>query len=148
MKTLWVLLVVSLGTVLPAQAGINAELRRHAGHPLLAALVSFGVGFLVLAAAVLALRVPLPAWSALRGAPWWAWLGGLLGAGLVFTSVVVAPRLGAAVLVAGLVAGQLAASVLLDHFGWVGYPVRPVNLGRIAGVLLLAAGVWLVQRSS
>lgn len=148
MKALLALLAVAVGMVLPAQAGINAELRRHLGQPLLAAVVNFSVGLVLLVLVVAAMRLPLPSAAELREAPVWAWLGGFCGAALVLTSLIAAPRLGAVLLVGCLLAGQLSASVLLDHFGWLGYPVRPANLGRIAGVLLLVAGVVLIQRSS
>jgi bacterial/archaeal transporter family-2 protein len=45
------------------------------------------------------------------------------------------------------VAGQLGASLVIDHFGLVGYAVRPIGISRLAGALLVAAGVYLVQRA-
>ncbi|MGE3673064.1 MAG: DMT family transporter [Polyangiaceae bacterium] len=42
--------------------------------------------------------------------------------------------------------GQLVASVVIDHYGFLGYGVRPISFARIAGVLLLAGGVLLIQR--
>jgi len=59
--------------------------------------------------------------------------------------VVTAPRLGAATLVALILAGQAIASLLVDHFGWVGFPEHAVTPGRLAGVLLVASGVALVR---
>lgn len=146
-QTFFVLLVIVVGVVLPAQAGINAELRRNLGHPLLAGLVNFGGGFLILLLAALVARTGIPRWSTLSGAPWWAYLGGACGASLVLAGVVAAPRLGAALLIASLVMGQLVASVVIDHFGVLGYAVRPVSLARIAGIALLASGVFLIQRA-
>jgi bacterial/archaeal transporter family-2 protein len=72
-------------------------------------------------------------------------VAGLCGAFYVVGSVVAAPRLGAATLVALILAGQAVSSLFVDHFGWVGFDEQPVSLGRIAGVLLLAAGVVLVR---
>jgi bacterial/archaeal transporter family-2 protein len=60
-------------------------------------------------------------------------------------SVTTAPHLGAAALVVLLVAGQSVAALVLDHFGWVGFPVHEISPGRILGVGLLAAGVALVR---
>ena len=57
------------------------------------------------------------------------------------------PRLGVAMTITLMVAGQLALSLLLDHFGALGVPRQPLNLGRIAGVALVFAGVLLVRRS-
>jgi bacterial/archaeal transporter family-2 protein len=58
---------------------------------------------------------------------------------------VTAPRLGAATLIALLVAGQSLASLLIDHFGMVGFAEQHVSAGRIAGMALVAAGVVLVR---
>jgi transporter family-2 protein len=63
----------------------------------------------------------------------------------VFVTVVSAPRVGAATLIAALVAGQAVASVVVDHFGWVGFPVHHVSAGRIGGLVLLFAGLLLVR---
>jgi transporter family-2 protein len=76
--------------------------------------------------------------------PWWAWLGGAGGAFYVASAVAVAPRLGALNLFAAVVLGQLTCSMMLDHFG-VLYREHHLNAGRIAGVLLLGAGVALVR---
>jgi len=134
------------GALLPLQAGINAQLRTTLGHPVTTALVSFLVGTVALAGVCLALRVPVPTGAALGRSPLWVWTGGLLGAVYITLAVVLAPRLGATALVALVVTGQLVASLALDHFGWVGYPHRPVDAGRLVGVALLVAGVLLVQR--
>jgi bacterial/archaeal transporter family-2 protein len=75
------------------------------------------------------------------------WTGGLLGAFYVLGSIVTAPKLGAATLVAVILAGQAIASLLVDHFGWVGFEEQPISALRIAGVLLLAGGVALVRLS-
>ena len=138
--------------ILPLQSGINAELRRHTGHPLWAAVTNFGVGLFVLsvvdAVMVAEMGIPMPSLERLGQAPLWSYLGGICGASLVLTAVIAAPKLGAALLVACLVAGQLGSSVVIDHFGWVGYSVRPISGGRILGLLLLVVGVVLIERSS
>jgi transporter family-2 protein len=78
--------------------------------------------------------------------PWWGWTGGLLGALYIAASVVLAPRLGAAVLVASIVAGQLAAALVLDHFGLIGFAQKSVTPVRACGAVLLFIGVYLIQR--
>ena len=79
--------------------------------------------------------------------PWWVWVGGLLGAFYVLGSIVTAPRLGAATLVALILAGQSIASLLVDHYGWVGFPEHPITALRVVGIALLAGGVLLVRLS-
>lgn len=143
---LLILAAIAVGLVLPLQTGINAQLRLALGHPLAAALVSFLVGTIVLAAAVLMLRVPLPLERAAGQTNWWLWTGGALGALYIFVAVVLAPRLGAATLIASIVAGQMLASLLLDQFGWVGFAPHPISPARLVGALLVIAGVVLIRR--
>lgn len=128
------------------QAGVNAQLRGTLGHPLAAALVSFVVGTVGLVALVAALQIPLPLGSAWGRSPGWHWIGGLLGAAYVAIATVLAPRLGAATLVAAVVAGQMLTSVLLDQYGWVGYAPHPLTAARLLGMALVIGGVILIQR--
>jgi transporter family-2 protein len=139
------LFAFAAGAMLPIQFGINAQLARWIESPVRAALVSFIVGALALLVVTLALYRDLPTESRLAAAPWWVWVGGLFGAFYVLGSVVAAPRLGAVTLVALILAGQAVSSLLVDHFGWVGFEEQPISVGRVAGVLLLAAGVALVR---
>ncbi|HEY7707980.1 MAG TPA: DMT family transporter [Gaiellaceae bacterium] len=144
---IWSYLVFALlaGTMLPIQFGINAQLAQWVGGSLRAALVSFVVGA---AGLLLVVLVAARGWPDRAGdAPWWVWTGGLLGAFYVVGSIVTAPKLGAATLVALILAGQAIASLLVDHFGWVGFEESPITPLRLAGVLLLAAGVVLVRVS-
>lgn len=60
-------------------------------------------------------------------------------------SVILAFKLGATGLMAWIIAGQLVASVLLDHTGALGFAVREISWQRIAGVLLLLGGAVLVN---
>lgn len=144
----WLYLLVCLvaGALMPLQAGVNAQLARWVGHPVTASLVSFAVGTLALLAYTLTLRPQLPAHSSLADAPWWVWVGGLLGAVFVTAAAAFAPRLGAATFISVTIAGQVLVSVLLDHFGVVGFAARPVTALRLVGALLLVAGVMLIRK--
>jgi transporter family-2 protein len=77
--------------------------------------------------------------------PWYAWLGGLYGAFFVGVAAFAAPRIGVGVLLTAAVAGQLAAAVVLDHYGLLGLARHPISVTRVAGVLLVFAGAWLVR---
>jgi transporter family-2 protein len=141
----YALFALLAGAMLPIQFGINAQLATWVGGSVRAALVSFVVGALGLLVAVL---LAARGWPDRAGdAPWWVWIGGLLGAFYVLGSIVTAPKLGATTLVALILAGQAVASLLVDHYGWVGFEEHPVNALRIAGVVLLAGGVALVRLS-
>ena len=139
-------LALFAGLLLPLQAGINSGLRVSLGHPLLATFASFLVGTVGLALVLVGARVPLPQPTTLANSTWWEWAGGLLGAVYILVSIVVAPRLGAATMIATIVAGQMLASLLLDHFGLVGYVPHAVNGWRLLGALLVVGGAILIQR--
>jgi transporter family-2 protein len=141
----YILFALLAGAMLPIQVGINAQLATWVGGSLRAALVSFVVGAAGLFVAVL---FAARGWPDRAGdAPWWVWTGGLLGAFYVLGSIVTAPKLGAATLVALILAGQAIASLLVDHYGLVGFEEHPVTALRIAGIVLLAGGVALVRLS-
>ena len=143
---LLLLLALAAGVLLPVQAGVNAQLRSVVGSPLTAALVSFLVGTAGLGTAAVILRAPTALRAAWAVSPWWFWIGGLIGALYVVATIVLAPRLGAATLVAAVVAGQMIASLLLDQYGLLGFPTHPINGLRVLGAGLVIVGVILVQR--
>ena len=146
MKILYILLALAAGIMMPVQAGINALLGAQIKSPIMAAAVSFTVGTAFLILLCIMLRIPVPAVSVWGKLPLWMWTGGLLGAFFVTTTIILAPKLGAVTLLASLITAQMTASIILDHYGLIGYPVQPVSMGRILGVIFLILGVVLVQR--
>jgi transporter family-2 protein len=142
----WPLLGVLAGAFVAVQAPVNAELARGLGSTIAAATVSFLAGAIVLGILTLAFsraqgtvidwRVP---------APWLFIVGGCLGAVYVTSTIILIPRLGAAALMAFLVAGQLIAGMVVDRIGLLGVAVREISVGRIAGALLLVAGAVMVR---
>jgi len=141
-----ILLAIAIGFALPVQAGINAQLRVSLGHPITTAFASFLVGTLALGVVALAMRIPVPEARIAAQAPAWQWTGGLLGAAYIAAAVVLAPRLGAATMIASVVAGQMIASLLLDHYGLVGFAQKAATPGRMLGAGLVILGVRLLQR--
>jgi transporter family-2 protein len=133
------------GMTMPLQAGVNSQLGRALGHPLWAVAVSLLVSLAVTLPALLLLRLPGPTLAAAAAQPGWVWLGGTLGAFFLAVSVLLAPRMGAAGFIASVVAGQMLASLLLDHFALAGYEARPMSLWRLAGAALVVAGVLAMQ---
>ena len=143
--TFFLLMALLAGMSVPTQAGINAQLGLWTRSPVLASTISFMVGTLTLILYSLASRIPLPSLATVGNHPWWIWVGGALGAFFVTATIILVPKLGATAMVALILAGQMIASLLLDHFGVLGYPLHPINLGRIAGVLLVCGGIWLIK---
>ena len=143
--TLFILMALVAGISVPTQAGINAQLGLWTKSPVIAATISFAVGTVTLVIYTFATRIPLPAVATIGSHPWWVWIGGALGAFFVTATIILVPKLGATTMVTTVLAGQMVASLALDHFGWLGYPLHPISLGRIAGVVLVCAGVWLIK---
>jgi len=140
------LAIIIAGGATALQAPTNARLATAVASPVNAAFVSFAVGTAALGIMALALQTR-PDIQAAKALPAWAWAGGLYGVVFVVAAAWAVPRLGVAMTVTLMVAGQLLLSLTLDHFGALGVPRQPMNLGRIAGVALVIAGVVLVRRS-
>ena len=141
-----ILLVFIAGAMVAIQAPTNAILAKAGGSPILAALISFGVGTAALLATWLA-TPNRPGAGAFAGLPWYAWIGGLYGAVFVAVAAYAAPKIGIASLITIGIAGQIAMALWLDHVGALGLAREPVNMGRIVGAALVVAGVVLVRRS-
>jgi bacterial/archaeal transporter family-2 protein len=142
----YLLLAFVAGGMVAFQAGVNAQLGHWVESPVRAAFVSFLVGTIALAiVATMVVRKSFPSLSRLGDAPWWVWIGGLLGAFYVGVAIITAPKLGAATLIAAVIAGQTVTSVVIDQYGWVGFKEHHLSPGRIAGVVLVAGGVALVR---
>jgi transporter family-2 protein len=126
------------------QAPINSKLGKAAGT-FAAASISFLIGTAILLAitALAGWKVDLASAGKL---PWYYLTGGLLGAAYVTTVLVSVRTLGAGGVTAATIAGQLSTAVVLDRLGAFGLPEKPITAGRVAGVILLAAGVFLVVR--
>lgn len=146
MALVWSLLGILSGAFIAVQAPINAQLARGLGLPVAAAFFSFLSGTVVLGIVTVAMtRIQGLSLDWKAPAPWLFVIGGILGGFYVTLSTVLIPRIGAAALMAFLVAGQLIAGMLLDRIGFLGFAVREISLGRIAGAVLLLVGALLVR---
>lgn len=143
---IFLLMAVIAGFALPTQAAINNKLAVAMQSPVLSALISFTVGTLTLLAYCLVSNVPLRAVFATKNVSAIAWTGGLLGAYFVTAVILLVPRLGVALTFSLIIAGQMLITLLLDHYGFLGVPVKSINLPRALGALFLIAGVILIRR--
>ncbi len=140
---LFALLAIAVGgACIATQAPINSRLGSHVGDPVAAAAISFIVGAIVLSLIVLA-RGAVPSGAQMAAAPWWAWVGGALGAIYVWAAVWAVGTLGVVTMVAALIFGQLAAALALDAIGAFGLQVREISWTRIAAVVMVAGGLVL-----
>jgi len=141
----YILFAVAAGAGVASQAVINARLRFILGAPVWAATAQFVVGLVLLILFGVLSRQTIPATADIARAPWWMWSGGLFGALFILMAVVATPALGAALMLASSIVGQLGAALLIDHFGFFGGTVIRVSPSRIIGVVLLGLGVVLIR---
>src|SRR3982750_1909795 len=139
------LLALGAGVSVATQQVLNGSLRTALGSPAWAGLVSYAGGLLTMIIAVIALGEGVPSLRIMAGVPWWAWSGGLFGGAFILLAILLLPTLGAATLFALVVAGQVLAAVTLDHFGAFGLTPHPIGAARLAGAVLLIAGVVLIR---
>ena len=146
MEIIYILMALLSGAVAPVQAGINAQLNQHwAGNVIVAAIASFATGTIILILFALVTKVPFPGLD-ISDTKAWHWLGGAMGAYFITVMVFLAPKLGAITMMVLVIAGQLCVSLILDHFGFFGYAQKSISFMRVAGVLMVAAGIFLVRR--
>lgn len=142
----YILLALVAGAMMPTQAATNNKMAMIVDSPILSAFISFVVGTVALLAYVLISGAPLGNLASVREAPAIAWVGGLLGAFFVTAAVTLVPRLGVAMTFSLIIAGQMLVTLVIDHFGLLGVPVKEVSLARVGGILLITAGVVLIRR--
>ncbi|MFZ2874838.1 MAG: DMT family transporter [Phycisphaerales bacterium] len=145
MQVLLIALAFVLGALIPFQAGANVQIGKHLPSNVHATAMNFAIGLAVLILAAAAYKPAGVSAARLGQAPWWAWIGGLMGAAFVLGTVLLAPRLGTVLFLAATVAGQLVASLVIDHWGWMDLGVRQATPGRLAGVALVLAGVVVIK---
>lgn len=143
---IYFVLAIAAGCTSTLQFGINSQLKLLIG-PVWTVCVSLTVSVIGTMLFMLAMRQPMFDKAVFVTAPPWIWTGGICGIIFVLAGAVLAPKLGASTYTAALIAGQLFLSVLLDHYGILGFPKHSVNLERVFGIVLLTAGVLLIRRS-
>lgn len=143
---LYLLIALLAGAMMPTQAATNNKMATIVESPVLAAFISFAVGTIALFVYALLSGETLGSLAAARNAPAIAWIGGFLGAFFVASAVILVPRIGVAMTFSLIIAGQMIVTLIIDHFGLLGVPVKEVSIARIGGILLITAGVVLIRR--
>lgn len=140
----YLLIALLAGAAVASQAAINSQLAQGlAGQPLVAAMISFAIGTIVLLLLCLWRADLSTAWQNLPTQTWWKWLGGILGATLVFTSILLAPKMGITQMLFFIIIGQLIMATLIDYLGLFGMQVRPIHLWQGVGLFVIAIGLIL-----
>ena len=138
----YLIIALAAGVALATQSAINTQLAKAmSGEAVIATFISFAVGTIVL---FFSAWVKTDLWgnlSAIPSQPWWKLIGGVLGAIVVFTTVLLAPKLGITAMLFFIIVGQLITAATIDHFGLIGMPIREVNITKFIGLIIVAFGL-------
>jgi bacterial/archaeal transporter family-2 protein len=134
MKAILIAIALIAGTFNAIDAGTSTALRKglHAPFWSLALL------------AVFLTNEKMPQGDAWAAVPSWGWLVGVLGFGFVSAMIYTAEDLGSALFIGLTVTASTILSMLLDHFGLLGFTPHPAAWGRIVGALFMVFGVGLI----
>lgn len=143
----WIIPFIILGGALQACGGaMNGQLLKFVPNPWLASTISFALITFFFAGAFLIMPHPLPTAKNLADLPWWAVIGGLVGAVQVYAGLNFINRIGAGAFMGLTVTAALLTSLAIDHFGWFRMEHHPLNGWRVLGGLLLVGGITLIAR--
>jgi len=123
---------------------MNGALRNALANPWLASLVSFLPIVAFLAVLFFCVPRPLPTAEGIAHMPWWAPLGGLVGAFAVVAGLLFVNKVGAGTFAGLTITANILMSLVIDKFGLFGMAVHPLSLGRMAGGVLMVVGIALV----
>lgn len=139
------LAALAAGIANPFQSGVNAELNKQLDEPVWTGLFVYITGLIALLVIQVFVREPLPA-GRLGAVPWWAWCGGLISIISTVIALTLAQRMGSGLFTGATITASLITSVLLDHFGLIGFKQHPASPARMAGCALMIGGLWLIAR--
>lgn len=142
MFLLYVLIALIAGVALASQSAINTQLAKAVGNePIIATFISFAVGTVLLFFVALFKTDLWAGLAVIPQQPWWKLTGGALGALVVFTTVLLAPKVGITAMLFFIIVGQLISATVIDNFGLIGMPVREVNVAKLIGLVIIAFGL-------
>ncbi len=139
------LTAIAAGIANPFQAGVNAQLNKQLGQPIWAGVIVYASGLAVLIAFQFCFRQPVSA-DKILGVSWWAWFGGLISVVPTVIGLTVAQRMGSTLFTGASITASIVTSVLLDHFGLIGFRQHGASPARLAGCGLMIAGLWIIAR--
>jgi len=142
----YIILAILAGAVLPLQAGLNVQLGKSVQQPIFAAFASFLIGTIGLFIYLLMLKFDFSTMTQAKSVSPIVWIAGILGAFYVAAVIILAPKLGTALTFSLVVGGQMVISLIFDHYGLLGLPVKAINWQRFLGVAFLITGVLLIRK--
>jgi transporter family-2 protein len=146
MEAIAIPFLLLVGTLLALQAAANVQLASALGSPFAASTLQLGIGAVVLLALAGAVGT-IAAFDLVPDAEPWHLLGGVGSAVYITAGILLFPRLGALVAVGLFIAGQMAASLVLDGFGWLGVEREAIGPAAVLGAAGVVVGTWLILRA-
>lgn len=143
---LFIAAAVALGACVSLQPPINVVMARTLGSPWLAVSISIAISLVLALFMWVAWGKAAGDLSQIKELPWWVVIGGTVGVLFVLGGISVAPVLGIALFFVCVVAGQLFASTLIDHYGAFGAQREPIDTVKIVGLVLVLVGAALVRQ--
>ena len=123
---------------------MNGALRKSLENPWLASIISFLPIVALLMVLWFCLPTPMPTAKGIAAMPWWAPLGGLLGAFAVIMGLLFVDKIGAGPFAGLTITANILMSLLIDQFGLFGMEQHSLNVWRILGGALMTAGIVLI----
>ena len=145
-KIIWIILAFISGAFLPIQAGLNSRLGKAIESPIHTAMFSSAIGTLGLILYAVITNQTI-SWAGIKDAPGYVWVGGLLGAFYVTVIMLAFPKLGPGLSFGLVVAGQMIASVVLEHNNILVAQQNGINVMKILGILLVVGGVIIIRNN-
>jgi len=142
---LFYLLVIAAGSSVAFQQVLIANLRLQIGSAWWAAVASYLVGLLFTLAVAMIMPGPKLFEVLPKTQNWLPWAGGIFGAIFLAITIMMVPKLGAATTISLIIVGQMALSLVMDHFGLLGLPIQSISLTKLAGAGFLILGVALIR---
>lgn len=145
-KWLWQIFGVLVGGMLAIQAALNGRLGGLLQAPIHAALISFFIGTIMLfLVAVFQGTLKNIRLVVQQKTPWWVWIGGFFGAAYIFLNAYLVPQIGTETVVVLVLLGQIISSLNIDQFGLLGSMKSSISVAKIAGLIIMIAGVGLIE---
>lgn len=135
------------GSFFPIQSAINIKLRQETSSPFVSGAISNLIGAVLMLVLAFLLRRTFPiSLPETTSSNWWMWLGGVLSALIVTTSIVVPSIIGYGTYISIFLTGQLVMALLIDHFGLLGATNIPVHPRHVIGIILMILGILFIKK--
>ena len=145
-QVLWQLAAVFSGCLSAVVGAILASLGQVIGSAIQATTVLFAIATVVMIVyCCLGGSIVKTRKAFTTSAPWWIWMGGILGAVIVYGNAWLIPLIGVSAFMMALLIGQLLLSLLMERQGWLGAPKKHISWTQYAGIIIMLAGVFMIK---